>query len=142
MAQGEGERLHARRMRKFWMTLGALALVGAFCGFVSGFANGYSDAKGQPLQPWMLNVGAVGVIIAGIAAVLLSWKFFASVDEVEVADNLWGSLIGFYAYALLLPIWWALERMGWAPPPDHWLIYGISMITAVAVYGWRKWRYR
>lgn len=142
MAQGEGERLHARRMRKFWMTLGALALVGAFCGFISGFVNGYADARGEPLQPWMLTAGAAGVVAAGVAAILLSWKFFASVDELEVADNLWGSLVGFYAYGLLLPMWWALDKLGFVRPPDHWLIYGVSMITALAVYGYRKWRYR
>ena len=47
----------------------------------------------------MTIVGAIGVVVLAIGAAYGSWRFFTSVDEVEVADNLWASLIGFYAYA-------------------------------------------
>ena len=74
-------------------------------------------------------VAIAGVIVATLCSLYGSWRFFVSVDEVEVADNLWGSLIGFYAYAML-----ASRRGGrcaeasTTPEPDHWVIYGISLI--------------
>jgi hypothetical protein len=142
MVKGEGEQLHDRRRRNFWKILGALALVGGFCGFLAGAVKGYADASGARIDPLLMQFGAVGVVLAALLAIYFSWKFFVSVDEVEVADNLWGSLIGFYAYAILFPVWWALEQLQVAPPPDHWLIYGLSMITALVAYGYRKWLLR
>ena len=65
--------------------------------------SGFADASGQEMDPLFRLAGAGGVIIAALLAIYFSWRFFVSVDEVEVADNLWGSLIGFYAYAMLLP---------------------------------------
>ena len=142
MNRGEGERLHARRQRKFWLTLAALAGVGGLCGFIAGFVKGFADGGNKAVEPWLLQLGVAGVVLGAVLAAYFSWRFFATVDEVEVADNLWGSLIGFYVYAILLPSWWALDKLTVAPPPDHWLIYGLSMITAVAVYAYRKWRMR
>ena len=50
-----------------------------------------------------MTAGTIGVIVLVVGAAYGSWKFFQNVDEVEIADNLWGSLIGLYVYALLLP---------------------------------------
>ena len=140
MERGEGERLYAQRRKRFWMLLGTLALLGAAGGFVAGFVAGFADARNMTVEPLYGTVGAAGVILMVILVAYFSWRFFVSVDEVEVADNLWGSLIGFYAYALLFPAWWALDRLEKAPEPDHWVIYGASMIVATAAYGYRKWR--
>ena len=142
MVKGEGERLHDRRRRNFWKVLGALALLGGVIGFLSGAVKGYADASGAQIDPILMQAGAVGVVLAALLAIYFSWKFFVSVDEVEVADNLWASLIGFYAYGILFPLWWSLEKLQVAPAPDHWLIYGISMIAALIAYGYRKWRLR
>jgi uncharacterized membrane protein len=140
MEPGEGERLYAQRRKRFWMLLGTLALLGMVAGFVAGFAADFADAREMTVEPLYGTVGAAGVILMVILVAYFSWRFFVSVDEVEVADNLWGSLFGLYTYALLLPAWWALARLAKAPEPDHWVIYGASMIVATAVYGYRKWR--
>lgn len=141
MGQGEGERLHSRRQWQFWKIIAALAVVGAICGFIGGFASELSGAGGGAIDPRLRVVAGAGVILAAILAAYFSWRFFVSVDEVEVADNLWGSLIGLYAYAFLLPSWWALNQLGFVRAPDHWLIYGITMITALVAYIWRKMRF-
>jgi hypothetical protein len=142
MERGEGERLYAERRKRFWTLLGALALVGMVAGFIMGFVSGYADARQMTVEPLYGTLGAAGVILMAILAAFFSWRFFVSVDEVEVADNLWGSLIGFYAYAILFPTWWALNRLGKAPEPDDWVIFGTSMIVAALAYGVRKWRSR
>jgi hypothetical protein len=139
---GEGEQLHAQRRRRFWAILGWLALLGAVAGFLSGFWAGFTDARGGEITGQMQAAAAAGILLLAAAAAYGSWKFFVSVDEVEVADNLWGSLIGFYAYALLFPTWWALWKISLVDAPDHWFIYGVAMLTAMAAYGFRKWQSR
>lgn len=139
---GEGERLHAQRRRKFWIILAWLFAIGAGAGFVSGFVAGFSDARGGEMSPTLRIVGAAGVAFFALAAAYGSWRFFTSVDEVEVADNLWASLIGFYAYAILFPTWWALSKVRLATAPDQWTIYGVAMLTATAAYAYRKWQSR
>ena len=139
---GEGERLHAQRRRRFWMILGGLALIGMVGGFLSGFITGYADARQATVEPLYGTVAALGCVVLAIAVAIASWRFFVTVDELEVADNLWGSLIGFYVYAILFPLWWALNRLGKAPEPDDWLIYGAALATATLAYGVRKLRAR
>lgn len=142
MQSGEGERLHAARRRKFWILLGALGLIGAVAGFGTGFVEGRAASDPASLDPWMVTAASAGVILVAIAAAWGSWRFFVSVDEVELADNLWGSLIGFYAYVLLFPAWWALWKLGRVPEPDDWTILGVSVVTATVAYLVRKWRAR
>lgn len=131
--RSEGERLHDQRRRRFWLLIGGLALIGFVGGLVGGFIKSQSS-----IDPGSMWLGIGGVSIAIVLAIYGSWKFFVSVDEVELADNLWGSLIGFYAYAILLPAWWALDKLNAAPPPDHWTIYAITMVVAVGAYFLRK----
>lgn len=139
MERGEGERLYAQRRRRFWTILGGLALLGAVAGFVFGFISGHSDAGGTSPDPLFMTLAAAGVVLAGFLTAFLSWRFFENVDELEIADNLWASLIGFYAYAILFPVWWALHQLGKAPEPDDWLIFGAVLLTATAAYAIRKW---
>ena len=142
MQTGEGERLHSERRRQFWKIVGGLALIGAIGGFVTGFIAGYSDASRVVMPDWVLTVAAAVVVLTAIGAAYGSYRFFVSVDEVEVADNLWGSLIGFYAYALTFPTWWLIAKLGRAPEPDQWVIFAISIVTATAAYFIRKWQQR
>ncbi len=105
MERGEGERLHAQRRKRFWQIIVGLGAVGFIAGMLSGFIEDLSDGGAAGLDPNMATAAAAGVILAVLLAAYGSYRFFVSVDEVEVADNLWGSLIGFYAYAFLLPVW-------------------------------------
>ena len=138
MQPGEGERLHNERRKRFWIILAGLGLIGAAGGFVGGVV--MEHAKGAALPGWTTSVAAIGVVLVALAAAIGSWKFFVDVDEVEVADNLWGSLIGFYWYAILFPSWWALNKLGQVREVDHWAVFASSMFVALAVYFYRKWR--
>ena len=138
---GDGEKLHADRRRRFWLTLGGLAGVGFVVGLVGQGAVEASKRTGQ-LPEWTSTAGAIGVVVAALLVIYGSWRFFVSVDELEIADNLWGSLIGYYWYGILFPAWWALDKLGWVPEPNHWAIFLSSMIVAALVYLYRKWRLR
>lgn len=139
---GEGERLHEQRRRRFWGILGWLVVIGLVAGFFSGFVAGFIDGSGGQGTPGLKAIGGAGVALIAVAVAYGSWRFFASVDEVEVADNLWASLIGFYAYAILFPAWWSLSKIGLTAEPDHWIIYGVALLTATAAYFYRKWQSR
>ena len=140
LERGEGEGHEAQRRKRFWTILGALFVLGGVAGFATGFLAGFNDAREGGSAGYM-TAGTIGVVILVVGAAYGSWKFFQNVDEVEIADNLWGSLIGLYVYALLFPAWWALNLLGQPPDPDDWVIFGASMLSAVAVYLYRKVRY-
>jgi uncharacterized membrane protein len=138
---GEGERLHSERRKKFWRILGGLAAIGFVTGAVGQFAISVSE-HGQANWPsWAPLAGTIGVIIVAIAVAYGSWRFFVSVDEVEVADNLWACLIGFYVYAILFPAWWALHKLGQVPEVNDWAVFMAAMLSSLAVYGYRKIRF-
>lgn len=139
MERGEGERLEAAGRRKFWTLLLALAAAGAIAGFILGFATGYTEGGDHPLGKEVRLAIAAALLVSLAGAIYLSWRFFTTVDEVEVADNLWASLIGFYAYAFLFPTWWALHWLQVAPGPDDWAIFASALIAASGAYGYRKW---
>jgi hypothetical protein len=140
MKPGEGERLLAARRRKFWTVIGGILAVGLVAGFVSGFVAGYNklDANFLASLPAALKFGAVGLLVAAFS--YGCWRFVKVIDEVELADNLWASTVGFYVYSVLFPAWWALWKMGAAPEPNDWLIFAIALVGGGLAYLWRKWR--
>lgn len=149
MDTGEGERLLAARRRRFWTIVALLVGTGALVGFFSGMYAGYTDAAraeggvaalGPSDFPFVLRIAAVAAAVLAFAA--LTWWFTVSVDELEIADNLWGSTAGLYAYSILFPAWWALWKLEVTSEPDDWIIFAASLIVAGIVYLWRKWRYR
>lgn len=129
-----GEARHAAHRRRFWAKIAGFMLFGAAIGFAGGFASGYEgiDLLAMP------GVVLAAVIAALVGFVALSVWFYRSVDELETADNLWGSLFGFYFYAAALPSWWALAQVDLVPPVNHVAIYMATMLFAFGVYGVRK----
>jgi hypothetical protein len=142
MEIGEGERLHAKRRKRFWAMLGWLTLAGFLTGMLTGFMMALGDRADAPLSPALAIAASGAVVLAAAAIVVGSWRFFASVDEVEVVDNLWASLIGFYAYAIIFPAWWLLARLRLLPAPDQWIVFAAVIAIATAAYAWRKWANR
>lgn len=69
-------------------------------------------------------------------------KFWRIIGFVELADNLWGSTAGYYAYSVLFPSWWVLGQAEITTEPNHWAIFFLSLAAGSAVYVYRKWRAR
>ena len=139
---GEGERLHASRRKHFWTIIGGLMLLGLVTGLVAGALLAVGAEREAPLSPMMAGIATAVIALALAAIVYGSWRFFVSVDEVEVQDNLWACLIGFYAYAILFPAWWLMARIGLLPFPDQWVMYAVIMVSGTAAYAYRKWQSR
>ena len=119
-----GEQQESRRRRKFWMMMTAFMVGGGITGAASGV---FTSGNGAAVSP-ALAIGFVAIFFT--AFVLLSWHFFTTVDELELADNLWASLFGLYFYLAAVPTAWFFNQAGIMPPIDQWPIYfGTAGVT-------------
>lgn len=134
-----GEARHRARRRAVWTTLGLLAGLGFVTGLLTGFFEEELLAPDRAVSPalaWAGVLALAGAVAAG------SYYYYRQVDELELADNLWACLWGFYFYSLAFPAWWALEKLGAVSEPQDWTIYIATLATMTAAYGWRKLRHR
>lgn len=133
-AQG-GEGRAASRRRSFWRFFWTGMVVALVVGGIAGTARSLNEfGLVPPLLTFPILVAALGFYT------WFSIVFFRRVDELEVADNLWASLIGLYFYIALMPSWAFLHYFGWVGAPDHWAIWAATMAATAIVYGVRKWR--
>ena len=142
-AMMDGERLHDEHRRKFWRTLGIAGLGGVPVGFAVGLGTGLFGGDLNAFWSWAPDW--VVLLLIGISAALVgfgSWRFYRSIDEVELQDNLWSNSAAYGAYALLFPCWWALGKAGITSEPNHWLIFLAALGAGLLGYGVRKWRAR
>jgi hypothetical protein len=137
----EGESLHEAQRRRYWRYLAIVGIGAAPMGFGMGWAAGRSDGDLNAfwdLAPDWLVIGLLGIAVATIC--YGTWRFYRSIDEVELQDNLWASSISYGAYALLFPGWWILSKTGMVGEPNDWLIFVVALGAGLAGYLGRKWR--
>jgi len=140
-AMMDGEQLHVAQRRRFWRTLGIAGIGGIPVGFAVGFGAGYTGGDFDAFWNWAPDGLVIALLVFSLAAILYgSWRFYKSIDEVELLDNLWASSTAYSAYVLLFPLWWVLGKTGMAPPPNDWLIFLAALGAGLAFYLWRKWR--
>lgn len=140
---GVGEQVERARRRRFWITLGAIGVTGMPLGFLIGWNAGHNDVGVVDAVSQIPPIGlALGAAVYFLSMTVGTWIFAKSTDEVEMADNLWGSAAGFYAYTLLFPCWWLLARANYVSAPQDWTIFVSVSLTGLFVYAWRKWRAR
>lgn len=134
MMQNEltGEQKEARRRRNFWLMMAAFTGAGFITGMLSGIFDAESSLQAKPA--WA--IAFVGIALA--AFVGLSVVFFRRVDELELADNLWGGLFGLYFYMAAQPTWYVLNRVDLVGPIEHWPLYFATCLVTFAVYLGRK----
>ncbi|WP_114519915.1 hypothetical protein [Altererythrobacter sp. ZODW24] len=126
------ERLKTRK-RAFWK----YAAIGTAAAFGAGIATGTVQGMiGESTIPAWTIFPAVGAVLAGLA--WFSKAYLKTIDELDLADNLWASLIGLYFYLSALPVWTAIHEAGFVPEPDHWMIWGGTLVFTTAVYCARK----
>ena len=127
-----GEQQESRRRRRFRLTIIAFMLGGGITGAASGV---FTSGNGDAVSP-ALTIGFVAIFFA--VFVLLSVYFFKSVDELELADNLWSSLFGLYFYLAAVPTAWFLNQAGLIEPIDQWPIYFATAFVTFGAYLVRK----
>ena len=139
----DGEQRHAESRKRFWRTLGIAGVGGVPVGFAVGFGAGYTDGDLDAFWNWAPDWLILALLAFSLVTIVYgSWRFYTSVDEVELLDNLWSSAAAYGTYALLFPTWWVLGKTGMAPPPSDWIIFLVALVGGLAFYLWRKWRAR
>lgn len=135
-----GEERERRHRRRFWRLLALCGVVTMPLAVFAGLSEGMWHSGVNLHVPGPLLW--LGVTLTLLLYLALVWRFFRSIDELELADNLWSSTVGFYFYVTVFPAWWVLARFGGAPPVEHWAIYFASIAAGALAYGWRKLRAR
>ncbi|MEP7315621.1 MAG: hypothetical protein ABI667_02905 [Sphingomicrobium sp.] len=140
---GEGERAERQRRRRVWGAFGATAVFGLPIGFFLGRSAGRNKGSMAEAFSDLPQFVTIGLLALSVFSFLWAcWYFLKSVDEVEVADNLWASTAGFYFYMVSFPIWWVLWKAKIAVEPQDWIILAASLASGTIVYLFRKWRAR
>lgn len=88
---------------------------------------------------WLVWASLAATLVAGTWYTAI---YFRRIDELDLLDNLWSSLIGFYVFVAALPVWKALHEVSDVPEPHALGLWYISIAAAVLAYGWRKLRGR
>lgn len=130
-----GEARLALKRRKFWTYLGRATLAAALVGGVIGGGRAASELAG--LSGWI--VAALAVLAIG-AWVWFSRDYFRRIDELELQDNLWASLIALYFFVAATPFWLLLHDLGFAPEPDTMTLWWATIGAMAIAYGVRKLR--
>lgn len=136
-ADQSGEARLRRRRKSFWRYVALAVLVAFVVGIASGV--GVALVEEEILPGWVIYI-AIALIVIGFA--WFTRDYYRRVDELDLLDNLWAALVAIYFYVCALPVWFVLQDAGLAPEPDHWIIWGGTMIVMLVTYGVRKlgWR--
>ena len=124
--------------RRYGRILGGLMIGGGLTGGVVGLMLAVNDfnATGARMQ-----ILAVVAVIAFIVTVSVgSWKYFTTVDELEVDANKWAGLVGINFYAMLWICWWALGMVELTPAPNGNAVFLLTMAVALITFLWRRFR--
>jgi hypothetical protein len=91
-----------------------------------------------PLSP---AVAVILALLAGVVTPALSiYWHLRVIDEQEAAAYNKGALIAMYAFWVGAPVWWLLWKGGLVPAPDGVLIYTVTVIVAMIIWLWAKYR--
>ena len=125
-------RLKQRRNRLFrFSAIGFVIAMGA--GFASGhFGSLYSDGE---LPGWAI------IALWLLAVTAFTWfaiTYFRKIDELDLMDNLWATMVAFYFYVIAYVSWQMANEIGMLVPPNSMLIFASTMIVLFVAYFARK----
>lgn len=93
--------------------------------------------------------GVVGLwlpLLTGFAVlsglVWFTWDYFRRIDEIDLHDNLWSHLWGFYAGIWAFGIWYFLADLKLVDPPFAGAVILIMVAFIFVIYGLRKLGFR
>lgn len=125
-------RLKSRRYRFF-----RFCAIGFAAAFVTGLATGYAGdlLRDGTVPAWLFYV-VFGITLASLS--WFTWEYFRRVDELDLLDNLWASMIAIYFYIVALPSWYLFHDLDLVGEPNQVIIYIATSVVLLASYGLRK----
>lgn len=137
-APAETGEIKLRARRRAFVRYCAIALAVAFgAGIASGYIGGMV-ADGE-LPTWLIYVTSAAFVIG------FAWftrDYLRRIDELDLMDNLWACMIGFFFYYVTFPVWNSLAQFDLAPPVHNWTLWIGTTIVMFAAYALRKLGFR
>lgn len=135
---GPGERAARAKSRRIWAIFGVLFAGGAILGFVTSRVETQAADGGLGTLPPAFAIFGVALFL--VLVTVGSLRYFKSIDEVEKRNNYVAACWALNLYLCLYPVWFFLWRGGLVVEPMQEVIYGLTMVTTIIVYGWMKFR--
>ncbi|MGB7374666.1 hypothetical protein [Pontixanthobacter sp.] len=129
-------KLKARR-GKFWRYLAIAFLASFAAGIATGYLTGMFEDGALPM--WVL------FIVWALVFIGLAWftrDYFRRIDELDLMDNLWSHLVGYYAAVLIFGLWYLLHDIGEVAEPAALPIILVMIVVTFIAYGARKLGFR
>lgn len=123
----------APRVKRSRRILVLCALAGMPLGFLQA-AHGDGNVLSGPLPPFVAVVMMASVLLL----IPVTWAWYRTCDELELAANNAGLAAGAHVFVLGAPLWWFAWRGGFAPQPDGVTIYMAVMLVWSMVWLWRR----
>lgn len=130
-----GEARLAAKRRSFWRYFAAATLLAGLGGGLLGSGVALRELAG--LSAWAIAaVGAASIVIW----VWFSRNYLRGIDEIDLQDNLWASLVALYFFVAAAPFWLLLHEVALAPAPQLMALWWATLAVAVLAYFYRKYR--
>ena len=131
MQSGEAK-LKSRR-NAFFRYLALTFLAAMIGGMASGYlTQSYVDDR---VGLWLPLV-AGAVVVAGL--LWFTRDYFNRIDELDLMDNLWAHLYGFYGGLMVYGGWFVLADLGLVDRPTAGVVLLVMILMMFAAYGLRK----
>lgn len=132
-----GETKLKTRKRAFIKYLALVFLAALGSGLVSGYlTESYLSGVVGLWLPLLTGF----VVLIGL--VWFTWDYFKRIDEIDLHDNLWSHLWGFYAGIWAFGGWYFLADLKLVAPPFAGAAILIMLACMFIVYGLRKFGFR
>lgn len=136
-ALSPGEQRHRQRRRAFW----AYSVAGLAVALPVGMCIGYLLRQGVD-GVYSPAAALIAMAIATAAFVWFSIGYYRRLDELDLADNLWGAFIAVHVLLVGFPTWAMLHILELTPAPSAEGLYFGTIGATFLGYGWRKLRNR
>lgn len=135
---GPGERASKAQSRRMMLTYGGLMLGGVVLGLVLSFLE-HEVPAGIGTFPPAFAIGTVVFYLVLIAGGC--WRYYRSIDELELKNNYVGAIWGVNIYMTLYPCWYLLWKGGMVAEPMHDTLFVITVAATMVAYFWHKFRF-
>ncbi|MEP3051333.1 MAG: hypothetical protein ABJP48_09540 [Erythrobacter sp.] len=128
-----GEEMLKSKRRSFWRYIALSMVLAMFAGLIGGVLNQLYLHGDVPL---FIPLAAIAVVAIGF--LWFSFDYFRRVDELDLQDNLWSHMVGFYGGLAFFGVWFFCADLGLADQPTALPVLAVMLVVTFITYLLRK----